>query len=161
MCRLLIKSTKVSRTFFLILCCGSPVLRSLILHSSSTLPTLKNIYIIAQIRIFGYLSPSIRKFGGNLMKYKFFPNYFKTFSCLPQAQRAHESQDYKDTFGSQSFRLSKKKYPIIRSTECHVNKRYRGTLAQSVESWSVEWKPVTGSIPSKKMKRLAFCPANG
>ena len=46
------------------------------------------------------------------MKYKFFPNYFKTFSCLPQAQRAHESQDYKDTFGSQSFRLSKKKYLV-------------------------------------------------
>ena len=91
-------------------------------------------------------------------------NFFQTistFSCLPQAQRAHESQDFKDTFGSQSFRLSKKKYPIIRSIECHVNKRYRGTLAQSVESWSVEWKPVTGSIPSKKMKRLAFCPANG
>lgn len=66
-------------------------------------------------------------------------------------------QDYKDTFGSQSFRLSKTE---MRSAEFHVNRLFRGTLAQSVESWYVERKPVTGSIPSKKMKRLAFCPAN-
>lgn len=88
MCRSLIKSTKVSRTFFLILCCGSPVLRSLILHSSSTLPTLKNIYIYyctnSNFRLPQSFNPQIRRKSHEI---QIFSKLFQPFpACLKRSE---------------------------------------------------------------------------